>query len=153
MLQYSKWKISRTGGEGNPRLIILHSLPPGFCVWMEECLFLICGRQHVWHVFLHHIWTSRNPGLGQREDHHPPVRIVSCTLTTLTINFATRFPYCPSSFIFLAIASAFLLWLPVGSPWGVSKTHGWGVHPQRHWMNWSVGEPRCPWLLDTLQGF
>lgn len=62
-------------GEGAMRLIILCFPSPGFCVWVEECLLPVCCRQHVWHVFLHHIWTSRNPGLGQRKDPHPPLRL------------------------------------------------------------------------------
>ncbi|XP_045861553.1 sodium-dependent phosphate transport protein 3 isoform X2 [Meles meles] len=79
-----------------------HLQVAGFCVWVEERLLSVRCRQHVWHVFLHHIWTSRNPGLGQREDPHPPLRILIRKPKCSDVFYETSF------FISLAIGSVVL---------------------------------------------
>lgn len=86
---------------------------------MEECLFPVRCRQHVWHAFLHHIWTSRNPGLGQREDPHPPLRILNHELKCSADVF-----YVLSSFLHVLgrRLSGSQLWLRVGPP-GESLNH------------------------------
>ncbi|KAM5294015.1 sodium-dependent phosphate transport protein 3-like isoform 1-T1 [Glossophaga mutica] len=58
------------------RLLHHHRLPhqPGFRVGMEERLFPVRWRQRVRPAFLPRVWAGGNPGLGQRQEAHPPLR-------------------------------------------------------------------------------
>lgn len=57
--------------------VITYCLCLGFCVWLEECIFPVCCCQHGWLGILSHVWTSKNPRLGQRAAPHPSLRTQS----------------------------------------------------------------------------
>ncbi|XP_055470442.1 sodium-dependent phosphate transport protein 3 isoform X1 [Psammomys obesus] len=93
--------------------VIEHLRVAGFGIRMEECVFPVCWCQHVRSDLLPHIWTSRNPELGQGKDSHPPLRMLDWRPNkVLTLNFLTYFAYHHSFFVLLTLDTA-----PLYSGW------------------------------------